>query len=266
MKIDCAHCGAALDRFPSQVAKNPRQFCDRRCMGAHRSRQVDVVCAVCGKTWTVKASRADQNDSITCGPACLAAYRQRAQLTRWGSGERRSATCDQCGKAIERKPSQLAKYPTNFCSRSCAGAFRLGKGEARTGSWCPCTVCGKDVWRTPATTLAHVLCGMRCAGRLNADLRRGRVIFAPRFGPDHHNWKGGVSPYGPGFGRGLSKRIRQRDGDRCRACGTPPRWPGDLVAHHIDEQKVDHDPSNLITVCRSCHLLIHYHKVPCPVP
>ena len=63
-------------------------------------------------------------------------------------------------------------------------------------------------------------------------------------------WQGGKSfePYGPEFNEELKKSVRERDGNTCTICGKP----GDRV-HHIDYDKKNSSPDNLITLCISCH-------------
>jgi len=75
-------------------------------------------------------------------------------------------------------------------------------------------------------------------------------------GADNFNWKGGISfePYCEAWkDREYKQDIRDRDGNRCLNpyCDSPNR--NDLTIHHIDYDKKNCRPSNLITVCRSCN-------------
>lgn len=96
------------------------------------------------------------------------------------------------------------------------------------------------------------------------ETRRAKGYFSdPR---KNSNWRGGVSPqaaYGFGFTRELKAQIRKRDNQRCRICGTTKnraRNGGLLDVHHRDRNKLNNDPSNLITLCRSCHTSIDQRK------
>ena len=75
---------------------------------------------------------------------------------------------------------------------------------------------------------------------------KGRYI-----GPNSPNWRGGISnlPYAFDFNGELRELIKKRDGYRCHfpACGTDV----DLAVHHIDYDKMNSDPRNLITLCMS---------------
>lgn len=73
-------------------------------------------------------------------------------------------------------------------------------------------------------------------------------------GKNHPQWRGGFSPYGAGFTKKLKKLIRDRDNHTCQECGfTEEELKYVLQVHHIDFNKKNNEPSNLISLCRSCH-------------
>jgi hypothetical protein len=58
-----------------------------------------------------------------------------------------------------------------------------------------------------------------------------------------------LDPNGPEW-RSLRSRVMQRDGRRCRHCGTTER----LSVHHITPRpEGTNDPRNLVTLCSTCH-------------
>jgi len=64
----------------------------------------------------------------------------------------------------------------------------------------------------------------------------------------HPNWKGGRSPYPNYWTETLKRSIRERDNYICQICSQY----GNQV-HHIDYDKKNCNPGNLITLCRQCH-------------
>ena len=53
---------------------------------------------------------------------------------------------------------------------------------------------------------------------------------------------------------GIKKIIRARDEFRCKICGVSENsMPRVLDVHHIDYDKHNLSPANLISLCRSCH-------------
>ncbi len=75
------------------------------------------------------------------------------------------------------------------------------------------------------------------------------------------NWQGGKSfePYSPDFNYSLKEMIRERDGRRCQECGKPEGWRHHAL-HHIDYDKRNCNPINLITLCLRCNLKANYKR------
>lgn len=83
-------------------------------------------------------------------------------------------------------------------------------------------------------------------------------------GSNHHNWRGGLSPYPKGWTDTLRKSIRQRDNYVCQICGMrQDKLKGmfkKLDVHHIDYNKDNLNPNNLITLCQKCHMKTNYKR------
>lgn len=264
-----------------------------------RASRITVTCAVCPKTWDLPPSRARQNKSNVCSEECRRKKISQSKIELHQSAERRVATCSTCGGAFERKPSQLAKYASNYCSRACKAADVVANAATAArlinGAEFPCGHCGTPVWRTPGTLHGHVFCSMLCTklGQWrdrSPRVRRVRLAcptcgahrtvlpgWARRMrgycslqcrsvgtsGPGNYNWRGGSAnrPYAPGFTERLKLQIAKRDGFRCMVCGLR-RGKGTHVVHHLDWQKHDHHPDNLVLLCRPCHGRHHAHGEP----
>jgi len=75
-------------------------------------------------------------------------------------------------------------------------------------------------------------------------------------GENASNWQGGKSfePYGMEFDKDLRMKIRNRDNCVCQECGiTQEKLGQELDVHHIDYDKRNNKPGNLISLCRVCH-------------
>lgn len=70
-------------------------------------------------------------------------------------------------------------------------------------------------------------------------------------GPKSFLWKGGISsePYSVDWTKTLKRSIKERDKFKCQICGNDEY----LVVHHIDYNKKNSSPDNLITLCPACH-------------
>lgn len=101
-------------------------------------------------------------------------------------------------------------------------------------------------------------------------------VLAKISGVNSPHWKGGLSlrrtqstlqAYGPEFSEALRRAIRQRDNHQCQVCyasecetktGMWRIWR--FQVHHIDYNKRNNDPENLITLCHKCHLRTNYRR------
>jgi 5-methylcytosine-specific restriction endonuclease McrA len=64
----------------------------------------------------------------------------------------------------------------------------------------------------------------------------------------------------PGLSKGRKRRIRARDGHRCRICGKEDFQNVVGIVHHIDGNKKNQSWDNLILVCVDCHRKIHNRR------
>jgi len=85
-----------------------------------------------------------------------------------------------------------------------------------------------------------------------------------KFGKNNPNWKGGVScePYCDAWAdKEYKESIKERDGYRCL---NPDCWGNcnylPLTIHHIDYNKKNCHPSNLITLCVSCNSRANFNR------
>ena len=74
------------------------------------------------------------------------------------------------------------------------------------------------------------------------------------FGKNTPNWNGGTSflPYPPEFNKKLKQVILRRDNYTCQDIYCK-HLSKRLHVHHIDYDKKNNNPENLITLCNSCH-------------
>ena len=92
--------------------------------------------------------------------------------------------------------------------------------------------------------------------RLWQDLEYRSKVIEKQSGPNSSAWQGGKSfePYSTDFKTSIKERVRNRDNLTCVMCGKGEILNGrKLDAHHMDSDKMNTDPSNLVSICRSCH-------------
>ncbi len=82
-------------------------------------------------------------------------------------------------------------------------------------------------------------------------------------GKNHSAWEGGISfeLYTLEFSKQIKELIRSRDGYKCQKCGCSEIEEGKkLSIHHIDYQKENCLPENLVTLCNRCNLKVNINR------
>ena len=81
-----------------------------------------------------------------------------------------------------------------------------------------------------------------------------KALIGKCVGEKHPNWKGGIAfkGYPSGWSEMLKESIRKRDNHKCIVCNKSSSGKK-LHVHHIDYNKENLDPMNLVSMCNSCH-------------
>lgn len=85
-----------------------------------------------------------------------------------------------------------------------------------------------------------------------------RKMSVAHTGSRNHSWRGGITAdeYPPEFSARLKTAIRKRDKCLCQLCSARIR----LDVHHIDYDKANNSPDNLISLCHTCHMKTNYTR------
>ncbi len=147
-----------------------------------------------------------------------------------GRGKKAIANCLNCNVSFKYKPNKY--HPVRlYCSREC---YQNDKNV-----------------HTRLSSISSL--GVE-------KIKRGEVIYPPRGGENHWNWKGGISDIKHLMRRSLAWRgwrrlIFERDNYTCRDCG---KSGGYLEPHHIiplrETLSRAYEINNGITLCRPCHM------------
>jgi endogenous inhibitor of DNA gyrase (YacG/DUF329 family) len=172
-----------------------------------------------------------------------------------------TVSCKQCTKQFQRK-----KYlPQNvFCSKECKKIYRTNHPaeynifqEGHVGYI-------STPWLGKKLSVEHIRKKRDSYMSNPIAMEHSRQMGKAHCGPNHHNWKGGIS--------GENAKIRaspeyiawrnavyERDYWTCQDCKAKPRR---IIAHHLkpfnDYPELRFEVSNGITLCRKCHK--HRHE------
>jgi hypothetical protein len=111
--------------------------------------------------------------------------------------------------------------------------------------------------------ISHALTGMK---RTPEWIEKQRVSLLTggklRHGAQCPSWRGGVSflPYGSDWTKQLKRSIKTRDNHQCQNPKCVSLFSS-LVVHHVDYDKCNNNPTNLITLCVNCHSQTTAHNV-----
>lgn len=224
----------------------------------------------------LKAKPKKKNPRVVCACGCGEmirkydpdGYERKYAHGHNGRKECPTSRCIGCGVAFtQKRPSSTAQY----CSHACYSEHIPKRGRHPT---C-CIDCGAEIgcgrkrcracWTRYANENSKrcMDCGnhikssqKRCGACWEKFKKTSILVFPGRGGEKHWNWQGGTSfdPYPLEWTKTLRKSIRQRDGYMCQVCGKSQKKNGrSLPVHHIDYDKENLDPKNLISLCASCH-------------
>jgi hypothetical protein len=254
----CEWCGAKLVRGTNEAQGRflARRFCGKSCSAKFsltgkpspkREESEERQCAYCGKTMIFDRSRhpniAQWKVTKTCSIEC--GHKLAGRTKDHGRGRRQ---CSVCGRDYYRRDNQkwfdFKKMKT--CGQlECIGQYR---GDKRKGEYRAhvCVVCseqvlprnGESTWEFNRRLTCSKPCWHSLRGR---SVSRTRLLIQPR-----------KSEYPPEWTERLKDEIRERDGRICVLCGCGEGERAHQI-HHVDYIKSHVHPTNLVTLCKSCH-------------
>jgi hypothetical protein len=165
--------------------------------------------------------------------------------------------CQICGKEFYVEPNRLRRGPVKYCSNKCLGKANGDRTRGRpapyVGEGCIeriCVTCGRrySTWPSQMKRRKIYCCSRQCADRRHASLVRKNislidVLFSAIF------IAAGKYPFlYPAEYVDIRPEIYKRDNYTCQECGRDGR-----CCHHIDYNKFNCSPKNLVILCHSCH-------------
>lgn len=240
------------------------------------------TCEVCKKKFYIIFSKISQR---FCSRKCN---------YKWRTKKRKKRQCPICGKFFYQK--QLRKfYIQKYCSKKCIPAWNknltketdervmkyaiksgkfLRKYVKKYGSWRkgkkfgPSPLRGKKLSVDHRRKLSKAKLGKKTWNfglRKETNEKISKYFSLNRMGKRNPNWTDGKSkePYALEFNDELREFIRKRDRFICQNinCGISQKeCLRKLTIHHIDYDKKNNDPINLIALCASCNSKVNFNR------
>jgi len=236
----------------------------------------EVECSQCGKalirqTWNYQKSR--RIHQFFCDTACKGewqkAQREALGFTReWLESEYcvNGKSANQIAREIGRDPKRVWEWIRDYGMQTRPRGNEYGQGF-------------KHGQESPFAGMSHT-------DETKEKLRQARIndgrfpflkdgvhwLHHPEFSDkDHPNWKGGSTPERQAFystqqWADAVKAVWARDKAICQRCGknhNAENSRGNFHIHHIVSFQVESlrdEPSNLILLCKPCHLWVHSKK------
>jgi len=273
--IHCKYCKKLFLKYALPKYRK-RKFCSLSCaikfINAKRFKKTrkKVKCFYCGKEFM--RSRSNIKNRIYCNRNCYLKDKTRIKRGKGVYGRALFFKCDYCGKKVGRFKS-AKKLKHHYCNRKCFYKAISAKIKLK------CDNCKKIYNYNKKMSIDYKLhfCSIKCkkqyfkkywplkgdknpAKRLDVRKKISKAkLGIPRFdmrGKNNWAWQGGISnrPYAFDFNKELKELIRKRDQYKCQLCGAPQEeFTKKLSVHHIDYNKSNSTPKNLITLCIACN-------------
>lgn len=221
---NCEFCDKQFLVTPSNLK---RRFCSYYCTYESRKTGNWKRCLICGKKfWIYKYELSTRK--FCSSNCCYINKRNQKKIRR---------LCQVCGKEFYVIPSKVKYRYAKCCSRKCHYKSRIGTKRP----W----VVREKIKNTHKIKQFGFKKGVHTSPQTEF-----------KYGKDNLNFNNYSSfePYTKKFNKTLKELIRQRDNHTCQLCGrTQKELKYTFPVHHIDYDKKNCEPINLITLCRGCH-------------
>ena len=274
IKTKCDWCGKVIYKFKYSIKKNKHNYCNAKCMGKWRSKfwrgennnswnggKIKVKCEWCGKILYRLFSHIKKH--IFCCSKCHTDSLRKKRIR---------SKCNYCKKIFYRLETSIVGKKHIFCSAKCHRNWKKDRIKV-----VKCDYCKTKINRTISSMKfnKHYFCNKTCRTKYFMNLRykvkcyycnkiilkskfrffNQKIFFCNKKCLKKYYDKYGKSEYSSEFNNKLKEFVRKRDGYRCQCCGVHQKECGKaLDIHHIDYNKNNNDPINLIALCSSCHI------------
>jgi hypothetical protein len=168
--------------------------------------------------------------------------------------------CIICGNEVLRKKKYSQKQwdLVTTCSNKCK-AILVGKKRKGTKM---SEICKKKISKANKGRKPYEMTDT-IRKKISDSVKKNENVSISKRGCLNPQWRGGISSikikYSEQWTRTLRRAIRERDNYTCKVCGKAQEDRAFCV-HHIDYNKLNCSPDNLITLCGKCHIATNSNR------
>ena len=226
--IYCYICGKKDKRYH----KSP--FSCRPCRIFLREIWCEVRCVTCKnlyiRRYCEQRWKVEHNDASYCSNICQGRQENNQGIARIPL----CLVCNEKCKSIQNK----------YCSNRCQGLVK----RIYLGKKFNCAFCDKPFIQK--SSRRNKTCSKECA--------RGLRIAGGYHAASRLSGRDYVFSYS-GSAKRMMTMIRERDDNRCAMCLSTQNKRS-IQVHHIDSDRENNSPENLLNLCKPCHTKAHYPK------
>lgn len=259
IKIKCDYCNKLFYRKRHIAMRQKHNFCNHKCYIKFRffGFKKIVKCDYCKIKFEKYKIEIKSNKHNFCSRQCSALWVKKfLRGVKHPTFSGKVVKCLICNKKKLVHKKGMNKNKHYFCSQKCFKIF-IQKEKIKNIIIIKCDYCKKKLsyYKSQIKKAKHHFCNRLCKENWESIFFKGK---------NHPNYINGGSFYPSEFNNKLREFIRKRDSHRCQnlECGIPQlELLHSLDVHHIDYNKKNCDPINLIALCRKCHVKTKFnHK------
>ena len=277
LKIKCDNCNLIIERIKTRIKK--RNFCNFKCKKEWQAKwqykyvnfkgsknpfwkggKVKFNCDYCGRlAYQHKCQYKNQKHHF-CNMKCKGKWfskNKKGKNSYSYQGKEKLIKCSYCGKKMLLEKWRYNRVKLSFCNFKCYGKW-LSKNKKGKDSPCyskiktKCNYCSNVIYVKKHLMKQHKyhFCNRKCSNKYFVGKNATSYIDG-----------NSLFPYPLSFNNRLKGKIRNRDNNKCQLCGVPQQeCLKKLHVHHIDYDKQNCDPVNLLTLCNRCNCKVNYNR------
>lgn len=223
-----------------------------------RSKTVTVKCEYCGAEFEAIATRVKVGWGRFCSMSCKNKSRKISTIGKENAAKAFDKTKNAYyvywndPETLKRKTSTYARWWWEINKGEIPDGYRASYKDGNTTNISPENIVlhSPEEW---GKAISERLMGHKLSQETREKISKGNT--------GKKIWTGIVTDQRySNWSKTLKNQVKERDNYTCQICSDDLHNPKQCKIHHIDGNKHNSVPENLILLCTSCHALVHCKK------